>query len=398
MKKKVLVIDEWVPYPLDCGKKIRTFNLLKNLATSFDITLMCYADSAEDYTTGMAQIGVRVVGVKDRRLKKWTLPFYARVGLNLFESVPFSTTYHVRPEFLTAIRRFIATENPDVIHCEWTNLVPLLEGADLRKVVIASHNIESDIWFRLSERTRNPLKKMIAHNQAVKIEKLERDWYPRVACCTSVSKNDHAVIESYGGRSCVVENGVDVDYYQSIIPVDDGNIIAFTASYDTFSNQDAAHHFIDKSWRLVKQEVPDAILLFIGKCPTEKMKKAAATDPSIHLTGWVDDVRPCIARAKVCIVPLRIGGGSRLKIFEAMAMKKAIVSTRIGAEGIDGADGKDFILSDSPRDFSNAVVACLLDTSLREKLSGNAFRFVKDRYDWRALAEIQKDVWLNVVT
>jgi polysaccharide biosynthesis protein PslH len=393
---KVLVIDEWLPYPLDCGKKIRTFNLMKNLAASFDITLMCYMDPGEVYVHKVEQNGIKVIGIEDRRLEKWTLPFYARVGVNLFESVPFSTVYHVQHEFVASIQEYIINEDPDVIHCEWTNLSPLLEGCDFRKVVIASHNIESDIWFRLSEQTKNPFKKLIAYNQAKKIEKLERFWYPRVACCTAVSKNDCATIKSYGGCSCVVENGVDVGYYtQSATAVEDNHIV-FTASYDTFSNQDAAHYFIDEHWQVIKRKIPDVKLVFVGKCPTAKMSQAAANDPLIILTGWVDDVRPYIAKAKVCVVPLRIGGGSRLKIFEAMAMKKAIVSTTIGAEGIDVADGRHILLRDKPQDFSDAVVQCFLDTNLRKNLAKNAFDFVKNKYDWIVLAEVQKKIWLRL--
>ncbi|NLX17742.1 MAG: glycosyltransferase [Desulfobulbus sp.] len=396
--KKVLVIDEWIPFPLDSGKKIRTYNLLKHLAQSFEITLLCYGDADQTKLVEMEKIGIKVVPIEDRRLKKWTISFYARVALNLFESVPFSTVYHVRPELRERLSSLIHTLYPDVIHCEWTNLAPLLTGCDLRKCVISSHNIESDIWFRFAEQSKNPLKKFVALNQARKIEQLERHWYPQVAFCTAVSKNDSAVIEQYGGRSRTVENGVDVGFYRET----DSNIfdtsIVFTASYDTFSNQDAAYYFIDEHWQYIKKELPDANLVFVGKNPTEKMEEAAREDSSIKLTGWVADVRPYIARARVCIVPLRIGGGSRLKIFEAMAMKKAIVSTTIGAEGIDVVDGRELLLRDDPRTFSEAVVTCYTDERKRQELGTNAFEFVETNYDWPQLANIQKQVWLDVAS
>lgn len=396
--KKVLVIDEWIPFPLDSGKKIRTYNLLKHLAQSFEITLLCYGDADQTKVVEMERLGIKVVAIEDRRLKKWTLPFYARVGLNLFESTPFSTVYHVQPELKERLSSLIHTLQPDVIHCEWTNLAPLLVGCDLERCVISSHNIESDIWFRLAQQTKNPLKRLVALNQARKIEQLERYWYPQVAFCTAVSKNDSAVIEQYGGRPCTVENGVDVGFYgENCSEVCDDSIV-FTASYDTFSNQDAAYFFIDEHWPYIRKELPDASLVFVGKNPTEKMKQAARKDSSIQLTGWVADVRPYIARARVCIVPLRIGGGSRLKIFEAMAMKKAIVSTSIGAEGIDVVDGRELMLRDDPKSFSEAVVTCYSDEQKQQHLAAHAFEFVKTNYDWPRLADIQKQVWLDVAS
>lgn len=396
--KKILVIDEWIPFPLDSGKKIRTYNLLKHLAQSFEITLLCYDDADQTKVVEMERLGIKVVAIEDRRLKKWTLPFYARVGLNLFEPTPFSTVYHVRPELKERLSSLIHTLQPDVIHCEWTNLAPLLVGCDLERCVISSHNIESDIWFRLAKQTKNPLKKLVALNQARKIEQLERYWYQQVAFCTAVSKNDSAVIEQYGGRSCTVENGVDVGFYGETGSGSCENSIVFTASYDTFSNQDAAYFFIDEHWPYIRKELPDASLVFVGKNPTEKMKQATLEDSSIQLTGWVADVRPYIARARVCIVPLRIGGGSRLKIFEAMAMKKAIVSTSIGAEGIDVVDGRELMLRDDPKSFSEAVVTCYIDEQKQEHLAAHAFEFVKTNYDWPRLANIQKQVWLDVAS
>lgn len=394
---KVLVIDEWIPYPLDCGKKIRTYNLLRRLSDRFDITLMGYADAHQKQALdSMGHIGVNVLPISENRLQKWSIPFFCRVFLNFFERIPFSTVYHIRPEFQRMLFDFVAKENPDVIHCEWTNLAPLLQGLDLRRAVIASHNIESEIWFRLGKNTRNPFKKLVAYTQARKIRELEMFWYPRVSCCTTVSEQDRDVIRGYGAQSYVVENGVDVGYYESVGHVDEGNIVVFTASYDTFSNQDGASFLVKEVWGLVKKDIPNAHLYFVGKHPNYEIKSAAANDSSVHFTGWVSDVRPFIAKAKVCVVPLRVAGGSRLKIFEAMAMRKAIVSTSVGAEGIDVLDGKNILLRDDPRSFAKAIASCLQSKPLCERLGGEAFVHVKSFYDWSALAEKQKDIWYKV--
>jgi len=397
--KKILFIDEWIPFPPDSGKKIRTYNLIKNLSSDFDITLICFVKDYEvKNIKEIEKINIRILPVRDDRLKKWTTRFYMRVCVNLFEKVPFSTIYHIKPTFRREIISFAAKNKPDVIHCEWTNLSPFLEGCDLSKTVISSHNIESDIWNRLADQTRNPLKKLVARNQARKIEILEKYWYPKVACCTAVSRNDQVKIEEYGGISYVVENGVDVNYYSGFDSVFCAyeNTIVFTASYDSFSNEDGAIYFMREHWAYIKKRLPDARLLFIGKNPTRKMIQSAAKDPAIQFTGLVDDVRPFVANAKVCVVPLRIGGGSRLKIFEAMAMRKAIVSTSIGAEGIEVTDGDELLIRDIPQNFADAVVELCLNDDKRNIISNRAYDFVSLRFDWSVIAEKQKKIWLKL--
>lgn len=393
--KKILIIDEWVPYPLDCGKKIRTYNLLKILSSSFLVTLICYCDK-NSHVDKIKEIGVDIVCIKDSRIKKWSIKFYLKIILNVFQKVPFSTVYHVNDDFSESIKKVIDENNPDVVHCEWTNLAPLVDGCNLDKVVISSHNIESDIWYRFARHSVNPVKKIVALCQAKKIEKLERYWYPRVACCTAVTNGDNDVILNYGGRSCVVENGVDVNFYSNHTSCELDDSIVFTASYDTFSNQDAAHHFIDNVWPNVKSKAQCAKVVFVGKCPSERMKSAACKDDSILVTGWVSDVRPYIGSARVCIVPLRIGGGSRLKILEAMAMKKAIVSTTIGAEGLDVTDGLNIILRDDDKQFADEIVDCFFNEKKRNFLSENSFAFVKFNYDWQVIAEKQRKIWMEV--
>lgn len=397
--KKVLLIDEWVPSPLDSGKKIRTYNLIKNLSADFKITLMCYANEHDtDNIKEIEKINVKILPVRDTRLKKWTIPFYSRVFINLFENVPFSTIYHIKPAFQDKLYTYIAEEQPDIIHCEWTNLSPFLERCDLSKTVISSHNIESDIWRRLAQQSNNPFTKILAHNQKRKIEILEKYWYPKAACCTAVSQKDFDTIKGYGGNCWLIENGVDVKYYSEFDSnqVTRGNTIVFTASYDSFSNEDGALFFMREHWKSLKDRLHDAQLIFVGKKPTKRMLEAAANDPTIQFTGWVPDVRPFIARAKVCIVPLRIGGGSRLKIFEAMAMKKAIVSTSIGAEGINIKNDSEILIADDPKNFVDAIIKLCAFENLRKNIAVNAYNYIYSSYDWSALAEKQKMAWLSI--
>lgn len=397
---KVLVIDEWFPWPLESGKKIRTFNLISRLAKKHEILYMAYAKSPEDDEKMQAvrSHGITVLPVEDKRTPKWTPAFYFSVALNFLSSEPFSTRYHIREEFIREIRLVVERERPDLVHCEWTNLAPFLDAVEGIPCVISSHNVESDIWKRFGEHGSNIFKRILGRSQAGKIERMERYWYPRAHKCIAVSAQDQKVIEGYGARVALVDNGVDIGYYDAYAQTAiDDNAIIFTASFDTFSNQDGAEYFVRDIFPLIREKMPDMQLWLVGREPSASIRAFSQSDGSIHVTGTVDDVRQYIARSALCIVPLRIGGGSRLKILEAMAMKKAVISTSVGAEGLNVTHGKDILLADEPRLFSEYVIECLTDPSKRNSIAASGYSLVSDYYDWESLASRHEEVWIEVL-
>ncbi len=396
---KVLVLDEWLPWPLESGKKIRTYNLISRLAVEHEILYMAYMSLPEDAPKKlvMERHGISVVPVQDRRVPKWTAAFYFMVLMNFISRDPFSTVYHIRKEFISELDRVIKREKPDLIHCEWTNLAPFLRHVRGIPSVISAHNVESDIWKRFGDHGSNIFKRILGESQARKIERLERYWYPRASICTAVSPEDLEVIRGYGARVELVENGVDIAYYDSYTRKDDvdNDSIVFTASFDTFSNQDGAEYFVRDIYPIIKKKNPRIHLWLVGREPTSAIKSLSMQDPSIHVTGTVDDVRQYIARAALCVVPLRIGGGSRLKILEALAMKKAVVSTTVGAEGLNVSHGENILLADTEDYFSNCVVECINNPEKRESLGSAGYSLVKKQYDWAPLAQKLDEVWLE---
>jgi glycosyltransferase involved in cell wall biosynthesis len=157
---------------------------------------------------------------------------------------------------------------------------------------------------------------------------------------------------------------------------------------DWLPNEDAILYFVDAILPLIKQQCPDVSLEVVGRSPSNKLQALAAPEKSIRLTGWVEDIRPFVARGSVCIVPLRIGGGTRLKIFEAMAMSKAVVSTTVGAEGLPVRNGENILLADTPRDFASSVISLLNDSNGRKRLGTSARTLVLENYSWPKVAEV----------
>jgi glycosyltransferase involved in cell wall biosynthesis len=288
-------------------------------------------------------------------------------------------------------------EAPDLVHCEWTNLAPFLQQVRRAPRVITAHNVESDIWRRLAQNSTNPLKSLVGRQQAKRIEALEREWYPRVDRCIAVSEEDGYVISSYGAKVAVVENGVDINYYDYTPAKVEESRLSFVASFDVFTNQDAVHFFVNEIFPLIKKAQPSATFWIVGKEPPESIRNYSSLDRAIHVTGTVPDIREPLSGSAICVVPLRIGGGSRLKILEAMAMRKPVVSTSVGAEGLRVTNGSDILIADEPGDFAQKVCALMADKSRQKSLAESGWHLVKSHYDWEILIEKQDAVWRDVV-
>jgi glycosyltransferase involved in cell wall biosynthesis len=172
------------------------------------------------------------------------------------------------------------------------------------------------------------------------------------------------------------------------MPVEEiANSLVFTGSMDWLPNEDAIVYFVDAILPLIKQQCPEVSLEVVGRSPSRKLQALAEKEKSVRLTGWVEDIRPFVARGAACIVPLRIGGGTRLKIFEAMAMGKAVVSTSVGAEGLAVRSGENILLADTPNDFAESPISLLSNPKRRQLLGTAARTMVQETYSWTRVAE-----------
>jgi glycosyltransferase involved in cell wall biosynthesis len=396
---KVLVYDEWIPWPLESGKKIRTYNLLKHLSRKHDIIFMSFLDMNDSKlkVEAVRKICSKFVPVTDTRIQKGTLAYYIDVMRHFFSRQPYSLIYHMDKEYIRILQKTIAEERPDIVHCEWSILAPYLKHIDGIPSVITAHNIESDIWKRLGENGSNMAKRVMGKTQFKKIDKLERYWYPRTNRCIAVSELDQNVIRSYGADVSVVENGVDLDYYAETVQFAEADCISFTASFDTFSNQDAVDYLFKAIYPHLLRKCKNIKIMLIGKSPPKRFYDYIRNDKNVIITGTVDDIRTYASRSTISIVPLRIGGGTRLKILEAMALKLPVVSTSIGAEGLMVKNGENILLADDPKEFADCVIRLLRDQNEREKIINNAYKLVQSQYDWRSLAEKQDLVWLSAI-
>ena len=219
------------------------------------------------------------------------------------------------------------------------------------------------------------------------MEAAERRYLRLADRVLAVSETDRDAFAAFlsAEKLTVIPTGVDVEYFQPLAGEELPNSLVFTGSMDWLPNEDAILYFADAILPLIREHSPEVFLDVVGRNPSRKLQALAESEKSIRLTGWVDDIRPFLGRGSVCIVPLRIGGGTRLKIYEAMAAGKAIVSTSVGAEGLDVHHGRDIALADEPRAFAEAILMLLENTDVRKRYE-RAAADLAARYDWSAVA------------
>ncbi len=310
-------------------------------------------------------------------------------GIRLLSSQPYGITKYCRPEVRRRLRTLLKQETYDVILCDFMAAAGIIPWDWPTPKVLFTHNVEAIIWRRHYEVATNPIWKAISWWEWRKMESAERRYLRLADRVLTVSETDRDAFASFLdlGKLTVIPTGVDVDYFQPMPAEEIANSLVFTGSMDWLPNEDAILYFVDAILPLIKQQCPDVSVEVVGRSPSRKLQALAEREKSVHLTGWVEDIRPFVARAAACIVPLRIGGGTRLKIFEAMAMCKAVISTSVGAEGLPVRSGENILLADTPNDFAGSVISLLRDPNHRQRLGAAARALVSESYSWPRVAE-----------
>lgn len=391
-RPRVLVLDEEVPWPADTGKRIRTVNLLGALASSFEIEMLVHANGATDEAcTELTRRGIAVHVAPSRIPEKRGPGFLVRLAGNLVGRLPYSVASHTRPGYRRTLRRLLRERDYALVHCEWTPYAVYARELD-RPWVVAAHNVESQIWSRMADQERSWPRRRFIRMQAARMHRFERSVFEAARWATAVSEPDAETVRELGCRRVrVVPNGVDTAAYDGDPANGEAHALVFIGSMDWRPNQDAVRWYVEAIQPALGRD--DAFKLqVVGRNPPEWLSRLCA-DAGVELTGTVPDVRPFVERGAIVVVPLRIGGGSRLKILEAFAMRRPVVSTRVGAEGLDVEDGRHLVLADDPESFADAVRRLAGSPETRRKLVDAGRKLVEERYDWRVIARRQAELW-----
>lgn len=384
---KILFLSPTVPFPLTDGGRIRVFNLLKQIAEKSDITLLALETQPtdEEGVAELQQLGVQVHLVPNAP----TLPRVSlRTLINAFHrQQPITVSRYDLPAYRQKFRELLATEDYDLVHYEMFHTAQFHTETDLPGV-LSQQNVDSEIWRRLCSETANPFYKFVYWTQQRAFQRYERVLSPKFDVVTCTSDIDAIVFQQHCAEDAIaiIPNGVDVTHFQPDFTTESPAHLIYIGSMDWYPNEDAVAFFADEILPSIQSEVSDVRFSIVGGNPSARVEKLAERD-GVIVTGRVPEIKPYFAEATVFVVPLRIGSGTRLKILEALAMGKAIVSTSVGAEGLDLKDGEEIFIADEPKPFAEAVTRLLTDPALRRRIGANGRARVEKDYDWRSIGE-----------
>jgi len=396
-----VIVDGDVSYPPTSGKRLRTLHLMLRLARRHRLTYIGRCDARLPETHEARQYlgdhGIETILVDHPLARKSGLAFYGRLAANvLLSGLPYSVTSHQSWPMRRIVEEYASKHAVDVWQFEWLPYLETLPRAVCggRRVVVA-HNVETLLWKRYHAAAKGPLRRFVLKRQWRRMERFERTHYPRASRVVAVSPEDARIIRTEFGmpRVDVVDNGIDRAYFESVNGSRAANHLLFLGALDWRPNIDALDLLLDRIFPQVLANEPSAKLCVVGRHPPARLVQRLQSMPGVELHADVADVRPFLGRSGVMAVPLRIGGGSRLKILEALACGLPVVSTTVGAEGLSLEPGRHFVRADGPEAMAHALVEAIRSPTAIREMAGNGRQMVLERYDWDVLAGKLEQVW-----
>jgi glycosyltransferase involved in cell wall biosynthesis len=385
--------------PVDTGGKIRSYNILRDLTRDHSVTLLTYYGGSKDlaYEADIAREFPGAATVYTAALDGTRLAQSLDYVWRVFQAAPFAVSKFTHAEVQRLVASWIEDkaiggktvedQKFDVAVCDFLSASQNFPKKSIVPTVLFQHNVETALWQRLAATESNPAKRTAYKMEARKMASYERASLQRFHHIIAVSERDREqmlAIEPACNIS-VVPTGVDTKTYTVALPATSNPPrIVFLGSMDWEPNIDAVAYFCRDIFPRVCAQFPSALFQIVGRNPHASIKQL--TSKSVEVTGTVSSVVEYLRDATVVVVPMRIGGGTRLKIFEAMAAGRAVVSTSIGAEGLAVQNGRDLILADDAAIFADAVIRLLSDAALRRQYEQAAAQLAT-KYDWSNIAQ-----------
>lgn len=394
----IVILDSDVSYPPTSGKRLRTLHLMLPLARRHRIRYLARGRGDVEQNRAavafLANHGIEATILDHSPAEMRRLGFYLNLAANLASPLPYSVVRHHSEPFRRAVAEATAGQRIDVWQVEWSGYLYAVPDHRV-PVVLQAHNVDSLIWQRYREAESHPLRRWYIGRQWRKFLRFEAEAFRRATRVVTVSDEDAALARQLYGcdHLDVVDNGVEVARFRDLSPAPGSQTILFLGSLDWRPNLDAVTVLLQDIFPAVHARVPDVRLAIVGRSPPDWLRRRVACVSGVELHADVADVRPYLERSAVMAVPLRIGGGSRLKILESLAAGLPVVSTRVGAEGLMLRAGHDYTPGDRPEAMADALVEALLRPEEARAQGERGRATVAARYDWSLLADRLEQVW-----
>jgi sugar transferase (PEP-CTERM/EpsH1 system associated) len=388
--------------PLDFGGRIRSFHMLKELARRHSVTVLTFYPQVDgdDPHPALAPLFEELVLVPLPLPKKQSVGEYLDYARLLAAPHAYSMQKYYRPELRRAVAELFSRKSFDAIVCDFITPAGVLDWSPAgTPVLLFTHNVEAEIWQRQYRVSSNPVRKLMFWLEYQRLTRAERYYAKRAAHVLAVSESNRQFFGQYTGgadKVTLLPTGVDTEYFQPEPESQQEWTLVFTGSMDWAPNHDAMKYFYRDILPLIRAAEPEVETWIVGRNPPVSLRNLVEGDTKVHLTGRVDDVRPYMNRGAVYILPMRTGSGTRLKVFEAMAAGKAIVSTPTGAEGLPVKHEENILLATEPKAFAEAVVRLIRDAPLRNRLAANARAMAEAGFSWRAATDRLEEAIVRV--
>ena len=390
----VLYFSPRICWPTISGAHLRDYYFARTLARNAELTYVGLVN--EESSAQAEQLRQRLDpqrGTKVYALRREAGYRPVNILRGLIGPTPLNVLNYTSDKVIAALDPILREQSFDVIQIESMHLIAyarhIRQVAPATRLILDWHNIESEILARYAENDSNPLRAFYARRTSELSRGIEDQLLDLCDAHTVCSEREKEVLAARVAHTHieVVGNGVDCEYFaDGATGAGEKHDVLFMGRMDYHANIDAAVYFVKTTWPLIHARRPELRLVIVGAQPSEQVR-ALASD-NVVVTGTVDDVRPYYHNALVSVVPLRVGGGTRLKVLEAMAAGTPVVSTTLGAEGLAITHGKDILIADSPEAMSEAVVSMRAGSQEVEALVANARRLVQSRYDWKVVGDI----------
>ncbi len=398
MTQRLIFVSPRFLFPTDSGGKIRTTQTLRGMKGGrFHIELVMPASESQQ-----SEFANELESICDV-LRPWDsvehgkLTKSLRRAMALLHRYPVPVATDIETAGAAAVRSAL-DDDADLIIYDFPHAMVHAAESPVPSIVF-THNVEAEIFKRHADVARGPLLRAIWRQQYRKMVRFEKDVLNAVDGVIAVSERDADFFrdEWQVEYSAAIPTGVDTEFFSHESPSNDKQIV-FCGSMDWIANVDGLEWYFDEVWPLVRQQEPDARMKVVGRHPPASLvRRVTSKAPEWEFTGFVDDVRDHVPGSAAFVIPLRVGGGTRIKAFEAMAMGCPVVSTSVGMEGLPVTSGEDFLVGDDAESFANGVVTLIRDKALRNRISARARELVESRFSFRNAAKVFEDICADVV-
>lgn len=377
---RVLVVSPYFPFPPTSGVTMRIYQLTREIAERHDVTLVSYA--TDDDAAGVSELSQRLAVRAVHRSEEKGIARRAGQIRSLFSLEPFASQEMHTKEMQAAIDEECARTDFDLIHVESCRMCSF-RFPDGVPVVVDEHNVEYELFRRLARGERSLLRRAFNGLEYLRVRRLEeRSWREAQGCVVTSAREEPSVqAAAPATATAVVANGVDLEHFVPWAGDVEPHSVVFNGTLDYRPNVDAVDHLVEEIWPLVLAQCPSARLTIVGSAPEAEIQRLQRL--SVEVVGRVPDIRSYLGRAQVIVVPVRMGGGTRLKVVEALSMAKPMVSTSLGCEGLAVRDREHLLIADDAKTFAAGILALFADPALGERLGLAGRTLVEEDYSWQ---------------